>query len=258
MLNKLVNKTKTEENIKKDFKKLATYIITAKGYDRTINGFAADLKSNAEYLADLINARACAYPPVQFLKLISDNSEGRVTLKELTMACGYSNYTNNDLEQIKNIQVKRGFICYANFGDKAIDSEIGGHRPVLIIQNNTGNHFSSNSIVLAITSRKKTKLPTHVFIGKECGLPFDSTISCELPNTISKRRLLSNTGTVEILAECPQHILKLVEVALLKSQGIINLRMDDQEAIEYLENMNTAKTYQFENNHDTNRQHAFA
>jgi len=251
MFNKLFSKsTSVEENAKKDFKKLANYVIMAKGSHRTINSFSADCRTNADYIADVINAKISSYPTIPFLKLIADNSEGRVSLKDLTLACGYSNYANNDMEQIKNINVRRGWICYANFGDKAMDSEIGGHRPVLVVQNNVGNKFSSNSIVLPITSRNKASLPTQVFIKKELGLQCDSIISCEMPNTISKRRMISKTGIIEKIAECPYHIMEQVEVCLLRAQGIIDLKMDMQEAISYLANMNKVKTYQFQNNYN--------
>lgn len=46
----------------------------------------------------------------------------------------------------------RGEIYYANLG-KGIGSEQEGYRPVLIIQNNVGNRFSSTVIVAAISSR---------------------------------------------------------------------------------------------------------
>ena len=258
MFNTPIKKTITEENAKKDFKKLANYVLRAKG-NRTINGFAADLRTNAAYLADIINVRINSYPTIPFLKLIADNSDNRVSLKELTLACGYSNYANNDMEQIKNIYVRRGWFAYANFGDRAMDSEIAGHRLVLIIQNDTGNKFSSNTMVIPITSRKKKNMPTHVIVGSDCGLQFDSTISCELTSTISKRRLVQN-GIVQKVAECPSYIMKLVEVALLKAQGVIDLRMDEQEAIDSLINMNTTKTFQYENNysHHVTSQMAYA
>ena len=261
MLNKLFAKsTNTEENTRKDFKKLSNFVLMAKGNHRTINNFSADCRANADYIADIINVKISAHPTIPFLKIIADNSEGRVSLKDLTLACGYSNYANNDMEQIKSINVRRGWICYANFGDKAMDSEIGGHRPVLVVQNNVGNKFSSNSIVLPITSRNKASLPTQVFIKKEFGLQYDSIISCEMPNTISKRRMVSKTGIIEKIAECPHHIMEQVEVCLLRAQGIIDLKMDMQEAIKYLSNMNTQKTFQYQNNynHNISQQTAFA
>jgi len=100
---------KTQENIKKDFKKVANYVNLAKGR-RNVNSFAADMKTNSEYLTLVINAKIVSYPTMPYLKMIADNSEGRVSLKDLTLACGYSNYANNDMEQIKNVYVRRGFI----------------------------------------------------------------------------------------------------------------------------------------------------
>ena len=263
MLNTLAKKIITEENVKKDFKKLANYIIKAKGNDRSIKGFAADCETGYEYMESVIKGKINCYPQLQFLKVVSDNSEGRVSFKDLTIACGYSNYANNDMEQIKNIYVRRGWFVYADFGDRGIDSETNGKRLVLIIPNDAGNTFGPNSITLNVTSRRKKSLPTHVLInGKECGLPYDSTISCELPDTISKRRLISKSGVVEKVSECPIHIMQKVEVCLAKATGIIALHVKEAEAIETLTNMNKGitRTYQFDNNRNQNtvRQSVFA
>ena len=46
----------------------------------------------------------------------------------------------------------RGEIYYADL-NPIVGSEQGGIRPVLILQNNVGNHFASTVIVAAITSR---------------------------------------------------------------------------------------------------------
>ena len=61
-------------------------------------------------------------------------------------------------------EIKRGEIYSADFG-VGFGSEQGGVRPVLILQNNTGNKHSPTTIVAAITGRKtKAALPTHVAI----------------------------------------------------------------------------------------------
>ena len=262
MLNQLIKKITTEENTRKDFKKLATYARCAKGSNRSIGQFAADCKfTSAEYLEMVIKATLVSYPNLQFLKVIADNSEGRVSFKDLTLACGYSNYENNDLEQIKNIKIERGAIYFANYGDSGIDSEVTGCRPVLVVQNSKGNLYSSNTKVLMITSRRsKSNSPTHVFIGKEHGLKYDSIICCEMEDTISKRRLISGLGVVEKIAECSEELMRRVSVALAKADGIIGLDVPEAIAIEALMNINnrTQRTYQFENNRNTNRQVAYA
>ena len=64
-------------------------------------------------------------------------------------------------------------------------------RPVLVIQNNTGNHFSQNTIVLAISSQPPAKnYPIHYKIaadspiGKAAGLDKDSVVQAEVILTI--------------------------------------------------------------------------
>ena len=60
--------------------------------------------------------------------------------------------------------IRRGDIYYADLRP-VVGSEQGGIRPVLVIQNDTGNRHSPTVIVAAITSKMtKAKLPTHVKI----------------------------------------------------------------------------------------------
>lgn len=58
--------------------------------------------------------------------------------------------------------VKRGDIFYADLSP-VVGSEQGGTRPVLIVQNDTGNKHSPTVIAAAITSQTgKARLPTHI------------------------------------------------------------------------------------------------
>ena len=60
--------------------------------------------------------------------------------------------------------VRRGDIYYADLSP-VVGSEQGGLRPVLIIQNDTGNRHSPTVIAAAITSQVgKARLPTHIEI----------------------------------------------------------------------------------------------
>ena len=60
--------------------------------------------------------------------------------------------------------MNRGEIYYADLSP-VIGSEQGGYRPVVILQNNKGNKYSTTVIVAPISSRlTKNALPTHVFI----------------------------------------------------------------------------------------------
>ena len=86
--------------------------------------------------------------------------------------------------------IRRGDIYYADL--RPVEgSEQGGVRPVLVIQNDTGNRHSPTVIVAAITSKmNKAKLPTHVELSaRQCQIVRDSVILLEQLRTIDKQRL---------------------------------------------------------------------
>lgn len=87
-------------------------------------------------------------------------------------------------------KVKRGEVYYADLSP-VVGSEQGGVRPVLVLQNDVGNHYSPTVIVAAITTQvQKNKLPTHVLLNKdETPLAHDSVILLEQVRTIDKQRL---------------------------------------------------------------------
>ena len=82
--------------------------------------------------------------------------------------------------------IRRGDIFYADLRP-VIGSEQGGVRPVLIIQNDTGNRHSPTVICAAITSKmNKAKLPTHVEIeSSRYNMVRDSVILLEQLRTIA-------------------------------------------------------------------------
>lgn len=108
--------------------------------------------------------------------------------------------------------IKRKDIYYADLGPRS-GSEQGGNRPVIIMQNDIGNKFSKTVIVIPITSKTKTELPTHVKIGKgECGLKKESIILSEQIMTIDKSRLSKKIG--KISDELMEDITKAVEISI--------------------------------------------
>ena len=110
-------------------------------------------------------------------------------------------------------EIKRGEIYAADFG-AGFGSEQGGVRPVLILQNNTGNKHSPTTIVAAITGRKaKAALPTHVAIITS-GLKTESTVLLEQIRTIDKARLGEYIGRLE------GKTLAAVDRAIVISLGI--------------------------------------
>ena len=75
----------------------------------------------------------------------------------------------------------------------------GAVRPVLIVQNDTGNRHSPTVIAAAITSQTgKARLPTHISLAAlSCGLPKDSVILLEQIRTLDKRRLREHMGKLD-------------------------------------------------------------
>ena len=91
----------------------------------------------------------------------------------------------------------RGDMYYADLG-RGIGSEQEGYRPVLIIQNDTGNKHSPTVIVAAISSKvdAKAKLPTHYLLKAENGLELPSLVLMEQLRTIDKSRLKGRIGAL--------------------------------------------------------------
>lgn len=111
--------------------------------------------------------------------------------------------------------IERGELYSANL-DPVVGSEQGGIRPVLIVQNDTGNRFSPTVIVLAVTGRlNKARLPTHVEISAQGhGLASDSVVLAEQIRTLDKRRLRDRIGKLSPEA------MEQVSRAMLVSLGL--------------------------------------
>ena len=110
--------------------------------------------------------------------------------------------------------IRRGELYYADLSP-VVGSEQGGIRPILIVQNDTGNKYSPTVIAAAVTSKMtKAKLPTHIELERgEFGLLKDSVILLEQIRTLDKRRLKERIGELSPLK------MQKVDVALLISLG---------------------------------------
>ncbi|MGF0040634.1 type II toxin-antitoxin system PemK/MazF family toxin [Peptoniphilaceae bacterium SGI.131] len=112
------------------------------------------------------------------------------------------------------MRVKRGDVFYADLSP-VVGSEQGGVRPVLVIQNDMGNKYSPTVIIAAITSQiNKTKLPTHVKIDPDIGLPKNSVVLMEQVRTIDKKRLRDKVGSFN------EKTMRQVDEALFLSVGL--------------------------------------
>jgi mRNA interferase MazF len=109
--------------------------------------------------------------------------------------------------------IYRGEIYYADLSP-AFGSEQGGIRPVVIVQNNTGNKHAPTTIVAPITSQiGKKPLPTHILFNG-CGMPKDSVILLEQIRTIDKGRLRQRMG------QLPPEKIEVLDSAIKISLGL--------------------------------------
>lgn len=92
--------------------------------------------------------------------------------------------------------IRRGDLFYADL-NPVVGSEQGGIRPVLVIQNDVGNHFSPTVVAAAITSRKaKNSLPIHILLENVPGLAPTSLLLLEQLRTIDRKRLRGYIGRI--------------------------------------------------------------
>jgi mRNA interferase MazF len=112
--------------------------------------------------------------------------------------------------------VFKGDVYFADL-NPVVGHEVGGIRPVVIIQNDIGNR-NGPTVVAAITSRtNKKRRPTHVLVNASTGgLIKDSVIMLEQIRTLDKARLRQFLGRVDGTT------LQRIEEAAKTSLGIID------------------------------------
>lgn len=95
-------------------------------------------------------------------------------------------------------KIYRGEMYFADL-NPVVGSEQSGYRPVLIIQNNTGNLYSPTVIVAAISGKSgvKPNLPTHHKVRAYAGLKEESLVLLEQIRTLDKKRLQEYIGQLE-------------------------------------------------------------
>ncbi len=96
-------------------------------------------------------------------------------------------------------ELKRFDVVLVDFGDNVIDSEQGGIRPAIIIQNDVGNIHSTTTIVMPCSTKiKNVKQPTHTLIlkGVEKGLSEDSIVLGECLRQVSEKRIKKFLGKI--------------------------------------------------------------
>ena len=135
---------------------------------------------------------------------------------------GLSKVLSALMEREYSLTIRRGDIFYADLSP-VVGSEQGGLRPVLIVQNDTGNKFSPTVIAAAITSQtSKAKLPTHIEVyADQYGLSKDSVVLLEQIRTIDKQRLKERMGHLD------DSSMRHVDEALTISFGLGVVEMEE-------------------------------
>jgi len=113
-----------------------------------------------------------------------------------SISSSHKNHNQYDSSNVPHTAIRRGDIYYADL-NPVVGSEQGGIRPVLILQNDIGNRYSTTTIVSPLTARlDKPCLPTHVMIPVSVGLAEPSVVLLEQIKTIDKSRSLEYVGHV--------------------------------------------------------------
>lgn len=115
---------------------------------------------------------------------------------------------------IKQLFIQKGDLYWADLTENKAESRQGGKRPFLITSNNMGNASSSTVQGVPLTTKRKTRLPVHVELGLECGLPTTSIALIEQEVTIPKSWLGDKIG------HCTYEKMQKIEKALLIQKGI--------------------------------------
>ena len=109
--------------------------------------------------------------------------------------------------------IHRGEIYYADLSP-VVGSEQGGYRPVIVLQNNKGNRYSTTVIIAPISSRlTKNPLPTQVMV--DCSsLEKKSVVLLEQIRTIDKQRIKEKVGMID------SQVMNLINQAIKTSLDI--------------------------------------
>ncbi len=115
-------------------------------------------------------------------------------------------------------QCRRGEIYFADL-NPVIGHEQGGRRPVLVIQNDTGNRYASTTIVAPLTTSLSERVyPTEVRVpAGEGGLPAASSVLLSQVKTIDKDRLDRRVG------QLGSSLMQQVDRALMISLGLTDI-----------------------------------
>lgn len=129
--------------------------------------------------------------------------------------------------------INRGDIVLVNFGDNP-GSVQNGYRPAVILQRNRYNKSSTTTIVAPITSvTKRTKMSSHVFIGRRFGLLERSMVLLEQIQTIDQDAIDTCVGHIK-----DDDIMRRINEGL---RAVLELNDNDFDATHVLKRCKTSE-----------------
>lgn len=149
----------------------------------------------------------------QMLQLVGYSAQKKQLQSETAYDIAYE-YLYFNLLQNHKLMYRRGDIYYCDLSKNTGNLQ-KGIRPVLILQNNRGNHYSPTIIITTLTTmKKKTDMPTHVEItsniikgnNKEIA---GSIIQFEQIFTINKKDLKDYVCTISLQNQDIKRALKI-------------------------------------------------
>jgi mRNA interferase MazF len=217
------NNSKTGEvdmNVRERKEKLLDILDRCKGYEGLKNYLEGLCSINFNTFKKNLNLKDSTFNLTHLdIQKIIANADSNLSNDKI-------NHFENELLSLidykdNEFNIYRGQIYWVNFGQDGIGSEQCGIRPAYVIQNNTGNKYSPNIIVIAITSQlTKKEIPTHTIISQlesdVCGLEKESVVLAEQIRTIAKQRVVGYIG------EAPFGIRQKIDESLKKSIGVYN------------------------------------
>lgn len=125
----------------------------------------------------------------------------------------------------KDWKYRRGDVYLADCGEWH-GSIQGGIRPVVVMQNDTGNRHSPTLCVVKLTSKvkKKPNQPTHCMLKNVRGIPYPSQVLAEQPDTINKSDIIRYMAHLsdKHMAE----ISRCIQVEMALGSNIQDMRSD--------------------------------
>lgn len=112
-------------------------------------------------------------------------------------------------------RIYKGDIYYVDLSG-TIGSEQSGTRPVIVVQNDVGNKYSSTIIIVPLTRKNiyKLKQPTHFLLKRTGKIRYDSIVLTEQVKVIDKRRIRRKIGHLN------RNTMKIIDQKIMIALGI--------------------------------------